>query len=272
AKAAWFRLIEGGHLVATHAVGVSSDFLREAGMAEMTAAMSEILERGKPEAIRRGETCPEDEYLLSQEKLHHLLIVPVLGKKAPIGLIVLGSVREIKLTAEELDFLETCGRQLGIAVENFRLLEQVLRSQRQWRNTFDSVHDIILAHDAEFRIIKANQILLEQLEQSSADVIGSTCESVLPHGLGEWTGCPYCARGGEEITEGADPCFGGFSLVSTSSYSEQCSKQKGSIHIVRDITERRSAKESIVSCSTRCRKAFTWRCLVVVCSIATTPL
>ncbi|MFZ0815990.1 MAG: ATP-binding protein, partial [Candidatus Sulfotelmatobacter sp.] len=130
-----------------------------------------------------------------------------------------------------------------IAVENFRLLEQVLRSQRQWRNTFDSVHDIILAHDADFRIIKANQILLEQLEKSAADVIGSTCESVLPHGLGDWMGCPYCARGQEEITEGADPCFGGFSMVSTSSYAEQGSKPKGTIHIVRDITERRSAEE-----------------------------
>jgi two-component system NtrC family sensor kinase len=132
---------------------------------------------------------------------------------------------------------------LGIAIENFRLLEQALRSQRQWRNTFDSVHDIILAHDADFRIIKANQTLLEQIELASADVIGSTCESVLPHRLGEWTGCPYCARGGEEISEGADPCFGGFSVVSTSSYAEQGSKQKGTIHIVRDITERRSAEE-----------------------------
>jgi two-component system NtrC family sensor kinase len=81
------------------------------------------------------------------------------------------------------------------------------------------------------------------VQQSSADVIGSTCESVLPHGLGEWTGCPYCARGDEEISEAADPCFGGFSLVSTSSYTEQGSKQKGTIHIVRDITERRSAEE-----------------------------
>jgi PAS domain-containing protein len=213
------------------------------GIAEMTADVSQTLEQGKPEQSEEATQVPEDEHLLKSEKIHHLLMVPVLGKKAPIGLLILGSARARKLTAEELDFLETCGRQLGIAVENFRLLEQVLRSQRQWRNTFDSVHDIILAHDADFRIIKANQILLEQLEQSSADVIGSTCESVLPHGLGEWTGCPYCARGDEEITEGADPCFGGFSLVSTSSYTEQGSKQKGTIHIVRDITERRSAEE-----------------------------
>jgi two-component system NtrC family sensor kinase len=242
-KAAWFRLIEGGHLVATHAVGVSQDFLREVGIADLSDTVSQMLQQGQPLTARKEEATPEDQELLKSEKIHYLLMVPVLGKKAPIGLLFLGTAADRKLTAEESEFLETCGRQLGIAIENFRLLEQVLRSQRQWRNTFDSVHDIILAHDAGFRIIKANQILLEQLQQSSADVIGSTCESVLPHTLGEWTGCPYCARGDEEVTEGADPCFGGFSLVSTSSYSEQGSKQKGTIHIVRDITERHSAEE-----------------------------
>jgi two-component system NtrC family sensor kinase len=49
--------------------------------------------------------------------------------------------------------------------------------------------------------------------------------------------------GDEEFTEGADPCFGGFSVVSSSSYSEQGSPQKGIIHVVRDITDRRSAEE-----------------------------
>jgi two-component system NtrC family sensor kinase len=242
-KAAWFRLIEGGSLVATHAVGVSPDFLREAGCAELTESLSRMLERGKPVKAPGSGASPEDAGLLKSEKINSLLMVPVLGKKTPIGLLVLGNVPARRLTAEELEFLESCGRHLGIAIENFRLLEQALRSQRQWRNTFDSVHDIILAHDAEFRIIKANQILLEQVELSSADVIGNTCELVLPHGLGEWTGCPYCARGDEEISEGPDPCFGGFSMVSTSSYTEQASTQKGTIHIVRDITERRSAEE-----------------------------
>ncbi len=241
-KAAWFRLIEGGHLVATHAVGVSAEFLREAGSSELTGEVSQILQRGHAE-IARKDTALEDAGLLHVEKLNRLLMVPVLGKKSPIGILILANAGAGQLTNEELDFLETCGRHLGIAIENFRLLEQVLRSQRQWRNTFDSVHDIIVAHDADFRILKANQILLEHLQKSSSDVIGSTCESVLPHNLGHWTGCPYCARGDEEITEGADPCFGGFSLVSTSPFTEPASKQKGTMHIVRDITERRSAEE-----------------------------
>ena len=242
-KAAWFRLLEGGHLVATHALGVSPDFLREAGFVELSESVSQTLERGKPVVAGSNSASPENPDFLQAEKLRQVVLVPVPGKKSTIGLLVLGSRRRRRLTREELSFLEICGQQLGIAVENFRLLEQVLRSQRQWMNTFDSIHDIILAHDADYRIIKANQVLLEHLGQAAADVVGSTCESVLPHTFGEWTGCPYCARGDEEFTEGADACFGGFSVVSTSSYTEQGSKQKGTIHVVRDITERRSAED-----------------------------
>ncbi len=148
------------------------------------------------------------------------------------------------MTSDELEFLQRCALQLATGVENFRLLEQVLRSQRQWINTFDSIHDSILAHDSDFRSVKANQVLLDHLGQAPADVIGAACETVLPHKFGEWTGCPYCALGGdEEFTEGADPCFGGFSVVSTSSYTEQGNPQQGIIHVVRDITDRRSAEE-----------------------------
>ena len=242
-KAAWFRSIEGSHLVATHAIGTSKDFLRDSSVAEFNESVSQMLQRGRPVVARRDAAAPEGPELLKAEKIFYVVMVPVLARKSPVGLLVLGSSIDKKLTVEEEDFLATCGRQLGIAVENFRLQEQALRSQRQWRNTFDSVHDIILAHDAEFRIIKANQVLLEQLQMASADVIGSTCESVLPHRAGEWTGCPYCSGGSEEISEGADRCFGGFATVSTSSYTEQGSKQKGTIHIVRDITDRRSAEE-----------------------------
>src|SRR5580700_5574435 len=136
-KAAWFRLIEGGSLVVTHAVGVSQDFLREASCAELTESVSRMLERGKAVKAHRSGDGPEDAALVKAGKLQYVVMLPGLGKKSAIGLLVLGSTGTRKLTAEELEFLETCGRQLGIAIENFRLLEQTLRSQRQWRNTFD---------------------------------------------------------------------------------------------------------------------------------------
>ena len=204
-KAAWFRLIESGHLVATHAVGVSSEFLREVAIAELSPSVSQMLDRGKPETARSTSAGPEDQSLLKSESIHYLTTVPVLGKKSPIGLLYLGSASNRKLTAEESEFLETCGRQLGIAIENFRLLEQVLRSQRQWRNTFDSVHDIILAHDAEFSSHQGQPgspralgaILLRRDRQYLRIRIAAQPWRV--------DGCPYCARGDEEVTEGAGP-------------------------------------------------------------------
>ena len=243
-RAAWFRLIDSGSLVATHAVGLSADFLRNTSFTPLTEALVKLFEDGEAKVAARDASPAETPESLKAEKIRQLVAVPVKGNKAAVGLLLLGESGSRQWTTEELEFLETCAKQLAIAIENSRLLEQVLRSQSQWMNTFDSVHDVILAHDSEFRIIKANQVLLEQLGQAAADVIGSTCESTLPHTFGEWTGCPYCAtRGDEEFTEGADPCFGGFSVVSTSSYSEQETSRKGIIHVIRDISDRRSAEE-----------------------------
>jgi PAS domain S-box-containing protein len=244
ARAVWFRLLESGHLVATHAVGLSADFLRDAGLAPITEELSKLLEQPEPRITKREDASPETAELLAEEKINQVAAIPVVGNKSPIGLLFLGNSSSREWSAEELKFLLAYAKQLALAVENFRLLEQVLRSQRQWMNTFDSIHDIILAHDADFRIIKANQVLLEHLGKAAADVLGSSCEATLPHAYGDWTGCPYCARGAdEEFTEGADPCLGGFSIVSTSSYSDQGSPQKGIIHVVRDVTDRRSAEE-----------------------------
>ena len=244
ARAVWFRLVESGHLIATHASGASSDFLRDSGFSEVNDRVTKLWERRLPEVTKSAGTASESLECMESEKIRQVVSIPVVGNKSPIGVLLVGTGISRQWTPEELDFLHASAKQLALAVENFRLLEQVLRSQRQWMNTFDSIHDVIVAHDSDHRIIKANQVLLEQLGKAAADVIGNSCEVALPHTYGEWTGCPYCARGGdEEFTEGADPCFGGFSVVSTSSYTDQGTQQKGTIHVVRDITARRSAEE-----------------------------
>jgi len=242
-RGAWFRLLEGERLTVTNAVGLSADFARNALPGAVTEEVSKLL-IGEPQVARAATAPPEDSGLLAAEHIRQVVQVPVNGNKAAIGLLLLGHSRSRQWTPDEISFVITCARQLAIAVENSRLLEQVLRSQRQWMNTFDSVYDVILAHDNDFKILKANQVLLEQLGKAPADVIGHACDTVLPHAFAQWTGCPYCSlRGDTEFTEGADPCFGGFSAVSTTSYAEQGSEQRGILHIIRDISERRSAEE-----------------------------
>ena len=101
-----------------------------------------------------------------------------------------------------------------------------------------------MLHDSQFRILKANPALLSRLGKSQAEVVGQTCEAVLPKEDLAWENCPYCRGAEDELSEGIDP-FGGFSVASTSTYVDQGTKQRATIHVVRDITERRAAEQII---------------------------
>jgi len=242
AKAAWFRLFEGDQMVMTEQIGLSPDFLRDRSLVAMDNNFERTLTGSGPVVLKTSAADDSVRAHLKKEGFRQTVLVPVLGKKSVIGVLSLGSRHHITYTTEELDFLSTTAHQLGLAVENLRLVEQILRSHRQWANTFDSIQDLVLLHDADYRIMKANRALLIQLGRSPADVNSRTCEDVLPRNA-EWTGCPYCLGEEAGLREAPDPCFGGYCMISTSSYLEQGSKQKGTIHVVRDITDRRAAEE-----------------------------
>ncbi len=133
---------------------------------------------------------------------------------------------------------------LGIALLLYRNFREkyLLRSQQQWTDTLDSIADCILVHDDACRIIKVNRALLKRLGRESAAVLGQPCEAVLPR-LQPWQQCPYCGPGSSSRGEATDPALGGFSQVSTSAYVEAESGRRGTIHVVRDITEHRAAEQ-----------------------------
>jgi len=243
AKAAWFRLLEGDNMVLSDQIGLSKTFLREPATVAKDDDFERTLSSAAPVVVVTSQADPAVRPYLERERFHHVVMVPVLGKKSVIGTLALGSRHYLSYTPDEMEFLTTTAHQLGLAVENLRLVEQILRSHRQWTNTFDSIHDLVLLHDSDFRVMKANHALLERLGKAPADVVGQLCETVLPRLQAQWKGCPYCGGAEDGFNEGADPGFGGFSMVSTSSYVEQGSKQKGTIHVVRDTTDRRIAEE-----------------------------
>jgi len=240
AKASWFHALEGDCLLPTQHAGLSPEFLRalaQVGSGEIQAA---ILRENHAVVMKPSELSEPEREQMAKRAIHHVVLLPVRGKKSAIGMLSLGCSRR-RHTREELEFLETAAQALGIALENLRLLEQVQRSQRQWTNTFDSIQDLILAHDPDFRILKTNHALLQRLEKTPAEVLGNRCEDVLPQARA-WSRCPYCERGAG-LTDGIDPCFGGQSIVSTSSYADQENRQKNTIHVVRDTTAHQMAEE-----------------------------
>lgn len=242
ARTAWFRALEGDELVLGLQVGASDTFLGSRHAIPVRSSFSgRTIQQRLPGMIRASATDPATMQRLAADGFDHVVVVPVYGKDSVVGTMAFASPHHRNYRPDEFQFLTATAGQVGVAYENLRLFQQIARSQKQWTYTFDSISDSILVHDDHRRIMKVNRALLSRLGVQYKDVIGATCESVLPHRDQEWTLCPYCGR--DEFMDAPDPCFDGYSLVSTSSYSGEGPENTGTIHIIHDTTEHRAAEE-----------------------------
>src|SRR5579864_3400029 len=226
--------------------GLSQIFVDKVTTIETARSVSGFaLREGEVYVVRSAESTPEIRAALISEGIHHLLLVPVEGKNSPVGMFVLGMPRFREYTVREKKFLKVAGKQLGMAAENRQLLQQLVHSRNEWASTFDSIPDCILVHDMDYRILRANGALLNRIQRTREEVVHSFCEEVLPGATTNWSGCPYCAHAdcaGEE-----DPCFGGYSVVSTSAYTGEDHSRVGTVHVIKDITESKAAEERFTS-------------------------
>lgn len=241
ADAAWFRFVNGHRLTVFQQIGLSPEFLQDRASVDMQDAAEHIGDEARP-SVRTTQDFGEVGPAFEREQIRQMIVAGVPGRKSLVGNLVLGNRRGKTYAPDEFTFLMTCAQQLGLALENLHLVEEILRSHRQWSNTFESIQDLVLLHDSSFHILKANPSLLGRLGKSQAEVVGKPCEEVLPKQDMEWLHCPYCHGEEDGFYEGPDP-FGGFSVASTSTYVDQGTKQRATIHVVRDITERRAAEQ-----------------------------
>jgi PAS domain S-box-containing protein len=242
AKAGWLRLLQGDKLVLSASQGISDSF----------ASAVQSLDAGSVAAFVAGgqvgfleESDPGRNQALKNEGIHHGLVVPVQGQNSRIGVLVLGMGSYRAHTEHEKRFLSAAGRQLGLAAEHRTLVQQVVQSRNEWASTFNSIPDFIFVHDPEYRIVRANQALLRKLELKEGQVAEKACESVLPGGGAAWKNCPYCVP--LEWSGREDPCFGGYTMVSTSRYSGDSKSSAGVVHVIKDITAARAAEERYAS-------------------------
>jgi len=245
AKAVWFRLLAGDTLELQAQVGLSEEF---AGRWQSVPARDNfrgrILQQEMPKILdQRSTEDPTIQAIMMAEHFDHMLVIPLRGKTAVIGLLAIGVAKVHRYKQDELLFLASVTMQLGIAIENQRLITKILRSQKQWANTFDALPDPILVHDENFSIMRVNRALLNKIGSPAESVLNRACETALPHFGSSWKGCPYCGSEAPEFRDAPDPCFGGFSIVSTTSYTADETGLSGVVHIIRDTTARRAAEE-----------------------------
>ncbi len=126
--------------------------------------------------------------------------------------------------------------------------QELGQAKSDWERTFDTVPDLIAILDNKHRIVRANKAMVQQLGVTPQQAIGQSCYTCV-HGTSippEF--CPHSQTledGKEHLAEVHEPRLGGYFLVSTTPLKDDKGIITGSVHVARNITERKKAEEAL---------------------------
>lgn len=144
-------------------------------------------------------------------------------------------------------FLGTRGSNRDIT-ERKRGEEAVAQAKDEWERTFNTVPDLMAILDREHRILRVNRAMADRLGVTPEQAVGLHCHKAVHGTSAPPDFCPHsltCRDGKEHVSEVHEPRLGGDFLVSTTPIRDAQGKLIGSIHIARDITERKRAEAQL---------------------------
>ncbi len=147
------------------------------------------------------------------------------------------------LDAKDRRLLHALASHAALSLENFRRFSQLEKSKRQWVEDIDAISDYIVVHDRGWKIVRTNRSLASHLGVSPVALVGEGMNSLRQIAeTGSDLPCPFCrdtqqARE-EYVAASAERIF----LVSTSRAPGVAEGDTRTIHVLKDITDRREAE------------------------------
>ncbi len=162
--------------------------------------------------------------------------------KELVGVLCLAN-REKSLSREDEQLLQAVAAHASVAVENARLFTRMDRANRHWMEIFDAISDFIVVHDEADNIMRVNRSLADFIGLPPQELIGVNMYALLAMDNGApLRSCPFCRGADDETGEYVHPELGSTYLVSTSRVPGANGEGLQTIHVLKDITDRREAE------------------------------
>jgi len=131
-----------------------------------------------------------------------------------------------------------------------RVMEgRIRRAAEEWRTTIDTITDWVSIQDSHFRIVRLNKAYADIFKKHPRELVGKTCYELV-HGTSEPV--PYCPHRktmqtrAPSIAEYFEPHLGVYLETATSPVINERGEVVASVHITRDITERKRMEEQLL--------------------------
>ena len=176
-----------------------------------------------------------------------------------VGVVVLGILtswiigrqgkmqRLLREAAEELQWqTEKLSQEI---TERKQVEEKIKHAAEEWRTTFDSISDLVSINDKEQRILRVNTAFAKAFNMRPQDVIGKHCYEIVHGTKKPLPNCPHVRTLKSKKPANAEfllPDREIYLQMSTSPMFNDRGEVVGSVHIARDITERRQMEEQLI--------------------------
>jgi PAS domain S-box-containing protein len=147
------------------------------------------------------------------------------------------------LTAEDRELLEAIAGHAAMALENARSFTSIERANRHWLEIFDAITDFIVVHDEFDKVLRVNRSLAAMIGVAPAELVGVNMRALLAlTNESALYSCPFCRALGDNTDEFVHPALDRTYLVSTSRVHGASGESLQTIHVLKDITDRREAE------------------------------
>jgi PAS domain S-box-containing protein len=162
-----------------------------------------------------------------------------------------GEIRWIMETVASIHYQgrrATLGNYIDIT-ERKQIEERIRHAAEEWRATFDSISDLVSIHDKELKLVRANKAFANTFGMKPEELIGKNCYEVV-HGTKEpLLNCPHKRTMGTKKparVEVFEPHLGVYLEISTSPVFDDKGEVVASVHIAKDITERKQMEQQLI--------------------------
>jgi PAS domain S-box-containing protein len=147
------------------------------------------------------------------------------------------------LDPEDRLFLETVAGHAAMALENASLFTRMEQANRHWMEIFDAIADFVVVHDQSGSVLRVNRSMAAMIGVAPAELIGLKIRSLLALNT-EFApqACPFCRPLVDDTDEFVHPVFDRTFLISTSRVHGAADEALQTIHVLKDITDRREAE------------------------------
>jgi two-component system NtrC family sensor kinase len=210
---------------------------------QLSRALSDFV-ANRSEAVVAGSAAE----LLGQElatKLNwnDLVIVRLRSSTQDLAGLLCVAGRARPLTTEDRELLEAIAAHAAMALENARLFTRIEQSNRHWLEIFDAITDFIVVHDEVGKVLRVNRSLAAMIGVAPAELVGVNMRALLAlTNEGTLYSCPFCRSMREDTDEFVHPALDRTYLVSTSRVHENSGESLQTIHVLKDISDRREAE------------------------------